>query len=428
MPVHPQCRLQYPNPIVLNTRQVKNTFMKKLSKKQAALVGVIVVLGAIGLWAATANQTKTADKSAISADAKPKASLAVTTTKPQSANWPLSFTANGSIAAWQEAIVGSELSGILLEEVRVNVGDVVKRGQVLARFTSESVAAQVAQQKAAVEEARAALAEAQSNAERARTLANSGALSAQQTTQYEIAERSTKARLMSAQASLDMQQIRLRQTRVVAPDDGVISSRTATVGSVAPQGQELFRLIRQNRLEWRAEVNATDLQQIKPGQVVKLHITNGVTVEGKVRMIAPTADPLTRNALVYVDLPVPVNAHAGMFGTGEFMLGQAEALTLPQSAVVMRDGFSYVYQLGKDDKVTQTKITLGRRVGDRIEVTNGASKITKDMTLVAQGAGFLANGDIVSVVPATALTPPSAPAATPATKPTVANTAPLVMK
>jgi RND family efflux transporter MFP subunit len=233
---------------------------------------------------------------------------------------------------------------------------------------------------------------------------------------------------MSAQASLDMQQIRLRQTQVVAPDDGVISSRTATVGAVASQGQELFRLIRQNRLEWRAEVNAADLQQIKPGQAVKLHVTNGVTVAGKVRMIAPTADPLTRNALVYADLPAPGNAHAGMFGTGEFLLGHAEALTLPQSAVVMRDGFSYVYQLGKDDKVTQTKITLGRRIGGRIEVTNGASRITKDMTLVAQGAGFLADGDTVSVAPAAAAKPETAPAAQPAAKPAVASAAPLVMK
>ncbi|WP_395824866.1 biotin/lipoyl-binding protein [Collimonas sp.] len=158
--------------------------MKKPSKKQAASVGAIVVLGAIGVWAVTANHAKTTDKNIGSADAKPKASLTVTTTTPQSTDWPISFTANGSIAAWQEAIVGSELGGIRLAEVRVNVGDVVKRGQVLARFTDESVAAQVAQQKAAVEEARAALAEAQSNAERARTLANSGALSAQQSAQY----------------------------------------------------------------------------------------------------------------------------------------------------------------------------------------------------------------------------------------------------
>lgn len=390
--------------------------MKKPSFKQAAIIAVIVVIGSGAFWATTGNHAKSVDKE----PAKPKASLTVTTTKAQTVDWPLSLSANGSIAAWQEAVVGSELGGLLLAEVRVNVGDVVKRGQVLARFTNESVAAQVAQQTAAVEEARAALSEADANAERARTLVNSGALSGQQTTQYEVAERSAKARLLSAQASLEMQQIRLRQTQVIAPDDGVISSRTATVGAVASQGQELFKLIRQNRLEWRAEVNATDLLQIKVGQAVKLRVTNGVMVDGKVRMIAPTVDPLTRNALVYVDLPAPGNAHAGMFGTGQFLLGHAEALTLPQSSVVMRDGFSYVYQLGKDDKVIQTKVTLGRRVGERIEVASGADGVTPAMILIEKGAGFLADGDTVRVA--------SPAEAKPAAKPATASGASLALK
>lgn len=388
--------------------------MKKLSYKHVASLVLIGLVGTVAFWVTTANHAKAIDKES----AKPKAALTVTTTRPHSDDWPFVLSVNGSIAAWQEAVVGSELGGLLLAEVRVNVGDVVKRGQVLARFTNESVAAQVAQQKAAVEEARAALSEAESNAERARTLSNSGALSAQQTTQYMIAERSTKARLMSAQAGLEVAQIRLRQTQVTAPDDGVISSRTATVGAVAAQGQELFKLIRKNRLEWRAEVNATDLLLIKPGQAVKLRATNGVTVDGKVRMIAPTVDPVTRNAIVYVDLPEPGSAHAGMFGSGQFALGHSTALTLPQSAIVMRDGFSYVYQLGKDDKVTQTKVALGRRAGDRIEVVNG---ITTAMTLVEKGAGFLADGDTVHVVPA----PVSVPAAISAV---AASSSPLALK
>lgn len=396
--------------------------MKKLSFKQVISFVLIGLVGAVALWASTTGfsktNAKTTDKESSNASAKPKAALTVTTTKPQSEDWPLTLTANGSIAAWQEAVVGSELGGLLLAEVRVNVGDVVKRGQVLARFTNESIAAQVAQQKAAVEEARAALSEAQSNAERAHTLSNSGALSAQQTTQYEVAERSATARLMSAQARLDVEQIRLRQTQVIAPDNGVISSRTATVGAVASQGQELFKLVRQNRLEWRAEVNATDLLLIKLGQAVKLRVTNGVSVDGKVRMIAPTVDPVTRNAIVYVDLPTPGSAYAGMFGTGQFVLGHAEALTVPQNSVVMRDGFSYVYQLGKDDKVIQTKVTLGRRVGVRVEVVNGGGVggVVKTTTLIGQGAGFLADGDTVHVV--------SDPRATPA----VAHISPLAMK
>jgi RND family efflux transporter MFP subunit len=330
---------------------------------------------------------------------KQKPALTVTLTKPQAVEWPISLSANGSITAWQEAIVGTELSGLRLAEVLVNVGDIVQRGQLLARFVDETVAAEVGQQKAAVEEARAALFEAKSNAERARTLRDSGALSGQQINQYVAAERTAQARFIAAHARLQTEQIRLEQTRVLAPDDGAISSRTATVGAVAQQGQELFKLIRNGRLEWRAEVTSNDLSQIKPGQSVKLVAANGARVAGKVRMIGPTIDPQTRNAIVYVDLPGNGDVRAGMFATGEFELGRSTAVAVPQMAVVMRDGFSFVYVLGRDNKIAQTKVNVGRRVKDQVEVVSGLDAST---SIVEQGAGFLSDGDTVRVVDAKA--------------------------
>lgn len=366
--------------------------MKAFSVKQICSAVLAAVLGGAALWVAAADSEK-------APATKQKPALTVTIAKPQPTDWPLSLSANGNITPWQEAIVGAELSGQRLDKVKANVGDVVRRGQLLAQFSRDTVAADLAQQEAAVEEARAALSEAQSNAERARTLSNSGALSAQQITQYMTAERSAQARLKSAQARLKAEQIRLRQTDVVAPDDGVISSRSATVGAVAQPGQELFKLIRQSRLEWRAEVTSTDLLRIKPGQAVRLLAANGAKIDGKVRMIAPTVDPVTRNAMVYVDLPTGSEARAGMFAGGQFELGRSDALTVPQSAVVLRDGFSFVFRVGPDGKVAQTKVVLGRRVQDRVEVQSG---VTATSTLVAQGAGFLADGDTVHVVAASA--------------------------
>ncbi len=90
-------------------------------------------------------------------------------------------------------------------------------------------------------------------------------------------------------------------------------------------------------------------------------------------MVAPTVDPQTRNALVYVDLPTPAAGgalRAGMFARGEFELGRAAALTLPQSAVLLRDGFAYVFRI-EGDKAVQTKVSVGRRAGERIEITGG---------------------------------------------------------
>ncbi|CAN5180843.1 efflux RND transporter periplasmic adaptor subunit [soil metagenome] len=341
--------------------------------------------------------------------AAPKAALSVVVTTPQRADLPLRIRANGNIAAWQEASIGTEANGLRLADVKVNVGDVVKRGQVLATFAPATVQAEVAQNKAAVAEAEATLAEAAANAQRARGLKETGALSESVINQYLTAERTAQARLESQRALSQMQQLRLGQTRVLAPDAGVISSRTATVGAVLPAGQELFRMIRQGRLEWRAEVAATDMASLKPGMPVRITPVEGASIAGKVRIVAPTVDPQTRNGIVYVDMPAPGPARAGMFARGEFEIGSGSGLTLPQSAVTVRDGFSYVLRVGADSKVTQAKVNVGRRVGDRIEITGGLDATAR---VVAAGGGFLADGDTVRVVDA----PPASAAPASASK------------
>ena len=368
----------------------------------AALVVALTTAVVVGVRAHAADDKKAA------APAKP--ALSVVVTQPQRATMPVSTNANGNIAAWQEASIGTEANGLRLAEVRVNVGDVVKRGQVLATFAPESMQVDLLQARAAVAEAEATLGDAAANAERAKGLRATGALSEATINQYVTAERTARARLDAQRAALQARQIKVGQTAVVAPDAGVISSRSATVGAVLPAGQELFRLIRQGRLEWRAEVPSSDLAQIKPGARVKVTPAGGEPIAGIVRMVAPTVDPQTRNGIVYVDLPAPGSARAGMFARGQFEVGSATALTLPQSAVQLREGFSYVFKVGADSKVTQAKIGVGRRVGDRIEVTGG---LEPDARVVASGGGFLAENDTVRVVdaPPGALPPGAASAA-----------------
>jgi HlyD family secretion protein len=365
----------------------------------AALV-LAAILGSGALWTVVTHAQDGKAEAAKKAAQAARPALSVTLTTPQPADWAQTLAANGNVAAWQEAVIGAELSGYRLTEVLVNVGDAVKKGQLLARIASDTVAAELAQSRAAAEEAAATLAEARANAERARQVQASGALSAQQISQFLTAEQTALARLNAARAKVQADELRLSQTRVLAPDDGVISARTATVGSLAQNGQELFRLIRGGRLEWRAEVTATELARIKTGMVATLQppgAATGVRVQGKVRMVAPTVDAQTRNALVYVDLPGGSPLRAGMFVRGELQVGQSTALTLPQSAVVLRDGFAYVYRVGPDNRVAETKVEVGRRVGDRVEITRG---LAPDMRLVATGAGFLADGDVVRVVDA----------------------------
>lgn len=340
-----------------------------------------------------------ADKPANAASANAKPALTVTLVQPQNATLTSSIQANGSIAAWQEASVGAEAVGLRLAEVRANIGDFVQRGQVLAVFAAESVAQDLAQARAALAEAQANLAEAGANAQRARDLQGSGALSAQQIGQYLGQEAIAKARLQAQQAGVAARELRLRQAQVLAPDSGLISQRSATVGAVPPPGQELFRLIRQGRLEWRAEVAAPELARLKAGMSVSVKPNGGQEIAGKVRMLAPTVDPATRNGLVYVDLPKPGEARAGMFARGSFDAGASQAMTLPQSAVLQREGFNVVLRVGPDNKVTQVKVGVGRRVGGLVEITSGLDATVR---VVASGGGFLTDGDLVRVVAAPA--------------------------
>ena len=308
------------------------------------------------------------------------------------------LAATGTVQAWQEASVGAEGASWRLAEVLAQVGDRVRKGQVLARFDTRVAEADLAQLRAAVLEVEASLAEASANAQRARELQPSGMISTQQFTQALTAERTLQARLQAQRAAVHAQEIRLAQGQVLAPDDGVISARGATVGAVAAPGQELFRLIRQGRLEWRAEVPAVDLARVKVGQRVRLSPVGAEAVIGRVRIVAPTVDPATRNGMAYVDLSSGLGVtglKAGQFARGEFEAGQAEAVMLPQSAVVLRDGFSWVFAVGPDQKVRQLKVSTGRRDGERVEVTSG---LPADARVVASGAGFLADGDTVRVV------------------------------
>lgn len=380
-----------------------------MQMNRPTLFKATVAIALIGALVLTL-QAEAADDSKAPSAAAAKPALTVNVTQAQSGSFPVRISGSGSIAAWQEASVGTEANGLRLNDVKVNVGDVVKRGQVLATFAPDTVQADLAQIRASVAEAEATLAEAAGNAQRARELDASGALSAQQINQYLTSERTAQARLNAQKALLQTQQLRLRQTQVVAPDAGVISARSATVGAVLPAGQELFRLIRQGRLEWRGEVASSDMARINPGMAVNLVVPSGQIVVGKVRMVAPTVDATTRNGLVYVDLPAGTTVRAGMFARGDFELGSSPALTLPQSAVVLRDGFSYVYTVAENNKVSQVKVQAGRRVGDRVEITGGLN--AKDR-VVAAGAGFLGDGDTVKVVDGAA-----APAAgTPIKKP-----------
>lgn len=331
-------------------------------------------------------------------DSAPASALTVELAAPESRTWPQEVHASGAVAAWEEIVVGAEVGGLRVAELLVNVGQQVARGQLLARLVDDTVRAEVAKQQALVAQAEASLLQASGNLKRALAVDVAGAIAPQKVDEYKATEASARASLASAQADLRSAQLKLAQTRIVAPDAGVVATKSGVMGNVVSAGTELYRLIRQGRIEWRAELDARQLAQVRTGQDARVVLPGGQAVTGKVRVVSPTLSTTTGRGIAYVSLPADGPAKAGVFASGTIELQQQAALTLPETAIVLRDGRSYVYTVGSDGKAASRPVTTGRRQADRVEVVSG---LDRSAPVVAKGGAFLSEGAQVTVVPGT---------------------------
>jgi len=328
--------------------------------------------------------------------------LTVKRTFATAQQWPQTLNAVGTITAWQEVVIGSEIGGQRLSRLLVDIGDRVKRGQLLAQLSPGTLEADLNASRAALQEAEVHAAETGRAADRARALQGTEVLSAQAIDQALAAGDAAQARLAAARARVQADTLRLTYTQVRAPDGGVISARPAVEGALVQEGAEIMRMQRQGRLEWHAELPGPDLARVAPGQTVTIKLGGTQAIEGRVRMISPQVDPQSRTGIVYVNLKPAAAARAGLFARGELLLGQHTVLTLPETAVLLRDGFSYVFRI-EGDKVRQQKVTLGVRRGDRVEIREGLAAGT---AVVESGVGFLADGVTVRVAATTNPNPP----------------------
>ena len=320
--------------------------------------------------------------------------MSVTAITLQTSNVVRGITANGSVHAWQEIIISPEVGGQRVAAVNVDVGDRVRRGQELVRLSDSMLLSEMASKQASLQSAEAALSNATAASRRAKSLSVSGVLSQADLDKLLSEELSAKARVEVAKADLAGAELRLRYTHVTAPDDGVVFARTVAVGQIAAVGGEMLRMVRQGRLEWRAEIPEARMREIKAGQAVKLTTADGSVLTGKVRTVAPSIDSATRSGLVYVDIKSDA-ARAGMFARGELVLGEQPARMVPLACVVIQDGYSYVFVVNEQQIAQRRRVTTGIVRGDAIEIVSG---IEAGERVVEKGAGFLKDGEKVSVV------------------------------
>ncbi|MDT4289292.1 efflux RND transporter periplasmic adaptor subunit [Methylomonas sp. MO1] len=360
------------------------------------LIGIFTVLACCAMLIVWLLRPESPD---ASTPVKAVPALTVTRAMPQWRQWPTTIEASGAIAAWQEAVIGAQQTGLRLIEVNVNVGDQVKRGQLLARFDADMLRADLAQLQANLAQARATAAQAEINKQRVLKLKNAATLSQQELLRYETEAETSRIQVDVIKAQLAAKQLQLSYAEVRAPDDGAISARMATLGAVAGSGQELFRLIRQNRLEWRGELTAGQIAQIQTGQAIQLSLPDGSVAQAKVRQLAPALDEQSRLGVMYADIVPGSQARAGMYANGRIELSQRPALVVPAAGVVIRDGRSYVLKLHSDadtSPVSLQAVATGRRYGVEIEIVQGLSETDR---VVVEGAGFLNDGDLVHIAP-----------------------------
>ena len=334
-----------------------------------------------------------------SADVTP--SLTVSVATPQRDTVVHDVVASGAVAAWEEVSVGVELSGLRVAAVEVEVGSVVKQGDVLLRLDTRTQDARLAEAEAGVAEARANLTVAERKARRVGELAAQRLMSQQDADEADAARTSARSRLDTATASRDSARVQRDFAVVRAPVAGVVSARSVQPGQVVSAGSELLRLIRDGRLEWRAELAQADLLQVGDGAAVFVQSPVGGEVAGTIRRVSPALDAQRRIGTIYADLPEPGDLRAGMFAQGRIALGEGSALLVPMDALARRDGRAHVFVVGDDGRVQERVVETGAVFGERIEVRSGLDGSER---VVTRGAGFLGDGDLVRVVDAPAAT------------------------
>lgn len=330
---------------------------------------------------------------------------------------------SGSLVARDEVQVFPQVSGFEITELLVEAGDTVTKGQPLARLSQTTLSAQLAQAQAEYQRADAAVAQAtsqiasaeatlnQANAalERARSLRSSGntpqatldqAIAAQASAQAGSASARdgvavARAGLAQAAAAQDIAQMNLDRTVITAPVAGFVSARNGRVGALSGASADpLFVLIADNDIETQGEVIENALSQLAPGQDAILSVVGVGQIDGKVRLVPASVDPVTRLGVVRVSMPKNAALRTGMFAKGDIITARRQAVTVPVSAVLSDDDGDRV-QVIRDGKVETRPVDTG-------VVWNGLREITKgiqDGELVMLRAGaFFRTGDPVQTV------------------------------
>ena len=375
--------------------------LNRINGRRPKLSALVLVLGVSAIALAGCGDKK-AKKEKTAPTASATVSVAVVASQPIARQ----INATGTISPWEEVPVGAETGGLTAVSVNAEEGQTVRAGQVLVQLNSTLIAAQLRQQDASVASAKATLAEANAALNRAKELQAKGYLSQAGLDTATARQGTAAANLAAAEAARGETAARVAQTSVRAPVGGMISRRSVTKGQIVSAGSELFRIVRDGRLELDAEIPETDLASVKAGMPAKIYSDKVGETSGQVRIVTSEVNASSRLGVARVALSSMGGFRPGMFARATIDAGDQPALVVPSASVLYRENRPGVFVVDAGKKVHFRRITILTTTGDRVAATG----LTAGERVVVDGAGFLGEGDLVRI--GLASTP--APAAKPA--------------
>ena len=290
------------------------------------------------------------------------------------------ISATGVTISREEIQIMTELSGVRVSDVFVDVGDSVKKGQKIAMLDGEALANQLEQLKSDYERARDAFS-------RVDGIKETGAVSKQLVMEKRMDMQATKAKLDDAQ-------LNLKRCTILAPESGMVFERKAVIGGLVNSSEPLFRIARRFEIEMEAMIPESDLTSLNVGQPVSVMLTGeSKSIQGSIRRITPRIEDTTRMAAIRIRLhstnPIPV----GLFATARIMQPERKGMLLPKTALQHDGSGDYVWLLSTENKTVRlpTKVAL---LDDEQMLVNDLSP---DVRVVARAGAFLKEGDLVRV-------------------------------
>lgn len=411
-------------------RRKRSTGKRALSWASFRLSGLItgaIIVAAVGIYMLAAPAPKATPEAVAAPVAIPVKPPSMTVVEAIRGPITETIVVTGNLVPREEVLVAAQIDGNAIDEILVEEGDKVEKGQVLARLSRSMIdaglaqsAAQIARADAAIAQARSSIAEADATKDqtasalaRSQALKVSGNATEETLEAREAAARQAAARrqlagnvLSVAEADRNLAiaqqrewQIREQRSDIKAPTSGIISRRTARIGAIATTaGDPLFRIIEDGAIELEANVPEATLATLKPGMAARIvTAANQAGFSGRVRLVTPEVNETTRLGRVRVAIDPAPGLNIGAFGRANIEVASREGLLVPQSAVLYSEEGATL-QVVKDGQVETRSIELGLRTAKQAEVVDG---VRLGETVIATAGTFVRDGDRVTPIPTT---------------------------